>query len=539
MLYFARWKVLAILATVLVGLAFLAPNFLSVSATNALPSWLPHKHVRLGLDLRGGSHLLLEVDINAVVRERLNTLVDDTRNALREDQIGYTGLGVSPANVVRLTIRDAAQVDKAVTKIKALSHDIRQGALGTSVADIAVTNVGPEISVKLTDVAITDRATQAVAQSIEVVRRRIDETGTQEPIIQRQGTDRILVQLPGVDDPDRVKRLLGKTAKLTFQLLDNETALSDALAGRLPAGSEVVESENERNGDGSPVKYVLKSRAIITGEMLVDAQATFDSRSGSPVVSMRFDSAGARKFGEATTDNVGKRFAIVLDNKVLSAPVIREPILGGTGQIEGNFTVQTANDLSVLLRAGSLPAPLVVIEERTVGPGLGADSVRAGGYASIIAFVLVVVFMQSAYGLFGLAANAALVVNMVLLLGALSALQATLTLPGIAGIVLTIGMAVDANVLINERIREELAQGKTPFAAVEAGYRRAMATIVDSNVTTFISAAILYFVGTGPVRGFAVTLMIGIATSVFTAVTLSRYLVATWLTRRRPKLLVV
>ncbi|MSP19930.1 MAG: protein translocase subunit SecD [Alphaproteobacteria bacterium] len=539
MLYFAKWKVTLIILVIIAGIFYLLPTVVPAALLASLPNWVPHKPISLGLDLRGGSHLLLEVDTRAVVKERLNAVVDDTRTALREDFIGYTGLAVGTDNVVRLTIRDPNQVAAAVKKIEALANPVQSGAFGTSQPDINVEVSGTEIVVRLSEAAAIQRATNAVQQSIEVVRRRIDETGTAEPSIQRQGTGRILVQLPGVDDPERIKRLLGKTAKLTFQMVDNNTSLADALAGRLPPGSEILPAENEVNVDGTPVRYVLKSRAVITGEMLVDAHPTTDGRTGQPVVSMRFAPTGARRFGETTSENVGKRFAIVLDGKVISAPVIQEPILGGTGQISGNFTIASANELSVLLRAGALPAPLVVLEERTVGPGLGADSVNAGKIAAILAFVLVVGFMQAAYGMFGLAANAALVVNMVLLLGALTAIGATLTLPGIAGIVLTMGIAVDANVLINERIREELAQGKTPLAAVETGYQRAMATIIDSNLTTLVAALILYFIGTGAVRGFAVTLSVGIATSLFTGVTLSRLLVATWLLRARPKQLVV
>ncbi len=539
MLYFARWKVGAILAVIVAGIIYMLPTVLPPSVFASLPKWVPHKTINLGLDLRGGSHLLLEVDTRAVVRERLNAVVDDTRTALREDFIGYTGLAVGADNVVRLSIRDPAQVAAAVKKIEALSTPIQSGAFGIAQPDISVEVSGAELSVRLSEAAATQRATNAVQQSIEVVRRRIDETGTAEPSIQRQGTGRILVQLPGVDDPDRIKRLLGRTAKLTFQMVDNDTSLADALAGRLPPGSEIVPAENEVNLDGTPVRYVLKSRAVITGEMLVDAHPTTDGRTGQPVVSMRFDPTGSRRFGETTSANVGKRFAIVLDGKVISAPVIQEPILGGTGQISGNFTISSANDLSVLLRAGALPAPLVVLEERTVGPGLGADSVRAGAIASIIGFVGMVAYMFATYGPFAVFANIALLVNIVLIFAILSALQATLTLPGIAGIVLTMGMAVDANVLINERVREEIAAGRTVLSSLEAGYKRALTTIIDSNLTAFITGVILYLLGTGLVRGFALTLCVGIVTSMFTAVTFSRWMTSMWVMRARPQTLIV
>lgn len=540
MLFFPRWKILSIFAAILAGIVYLAPNLLPPGPLAALPDWFPHKTINLGLDLRGGSHLLLEVDTRAVVRERLNAVVDDVRTSLREDFIGYTGgPAVGTDNVIRLSIRDPAQVAAAVIKINALAIPVQTGAFGLQQPDINVEAQGADISIRLSDAAATLRALNAVQQSIEVVRRRIDETGTAEPSIQRQGTGRILVQLPGVDDPERIKRLLGRTAKLTFQMVDTETSLADALAGRLPPGSEIVVAEREVNADGSPVRYVLRSRSIVTGEMLVDAQATTDGRTGEPVVSMRFDPTGSRRFGEATTTGVGQRFAIVLDGKVVSAPVIREPILGGVGQISGSFTFATANDLAVLLRAGALPAPLVIIEERTVGPGLGADSVRAGAIASIIGFVGMVLYMFLTYGPFAFFANVALSVNIMLILATLSGLQATLTLPGIAGIVLTMGMAVDANVLINERIREEIASGKTVLAALEAGYKRAMTTIIDSNLTAFITGVILYLFGTGLVRGFAVTLCVGIVTSMFTAVTFSRWMTSTWVTRARPRALTV
>ena len=539
MLFFSPWKIGVIFASILLGFLYVLPNLVPAGSLDGMPGWFPSKKINLGLDLRGGSHLLLEVDTRAVVRERMAAVVDDIRTGLREDFIGYTGLAVGNDNAVRLSIRDPSQLQAALTKINALALPVQTGAFGISQPDLLVEAAGTDITIRLTEAAATLRSTNAVQQSIEVVRRRIDETGTSEPSIQRQGAGRIVVQLPGVDDPDRVKRLLGRTAKLTFQMVDNETSVADAMAGRLPPGSELVLSENEVNVDGTPVRYVLRSRAIITGEMLADAHVSTDGRSGQPVVAMRFDPSGSRRFGEATTAGVGQRFAIVLDGRVISAPVIREPILGGVGQIEGNFSIQSANDLAVLLRAGALPAPLVVLEERTVGPGLGADSIRAGAVASIIGFVAMIIYMFLTYGPFAFFANMALLINIFLILAVMSALQATLTLPGIAGIVLTMGMAVDANVLINERIREETAAGKTVIAALEAGYKRAMTTIIDSNLTAFLTGVILYIFGTGLVRGFAVTLCIGIITSMFTAVTFSRLMTSTWVKRARPRILTV
>ena len=536
MLYFARWKIVTVLAVLAFGVVFAAPNFLSVEGAAGLPAWMPHNQINLGLDLQGGSHLLLEVDTAAVIEERLDSLEGDIRTALRADFVGYTGLG-GDDGAVHLRIRDLAQMDLALGLIEGLATPVRRSALGTPVSDIEVSSTAEgDITVALSEESIAERTAAAVQQSIEVVRRRIDETGTQEPSIQRQGTDRILVQLPGVDDPDRIKRLLGKTAKLTFQMVDVQTSIVDALAGRLLPGSEILEHDSRVDGNGNPELFVVERRAIITGEMLTNSQVTTD-QNGRFAVSLRFNPTGARRFGDATSQNVGALFAIVLDDKVISAPRIQTAILGGVGQITGSFTAEGADDLATLLRAGALPAPLVILEERSVGPGLGADSVRAGKIASVLAFILVLAFMLAAYGAFGVAADLALLINMMLLAAGLSALHATLTLPGIAGIILTIGMAVDANVLIFERIREELAAGKTPFAAVDAGYKRAMTTIIDANVTTFIAAIILFALGSGPVKGFAVTLAIGIVTSFFTAITVTRLMVATWLTRTKPQIL--
>ena len=375
-----------------------------------------------------------------------------------------------------------------------------------------------------------------MAQSLEIVRRRIDEVGTREPTIQRQGENRILVQVPGEKDPESIKRLLGQTARLTFHLVDLDTSVEQALAGNLPPGSELLPSD-EGDRTGGAGQYVVRKRVEVSGESLVDAQPTYYQN--QPVVSFRFDSVGGRKFGNITRDHVGELLAIVLDGRVISAPRIDEPILGGSGIIRGSFTVQEANELAVLLRAGALPAPLEIVEERTVGPDLGADSIEAGKVASVIGFVLVVLAMGLYYGLFGVFAGIALVVNLILIIAALSVLQATLTLPGIAGIVLTMGMAVDANVLIFERIREEVRVGRPPMSAIDAGYREAMRTIIDANLTTLIAAVLLYAFGSGPVRGFAVTLGIGIITSMFTAITFTRLLMATWFRRTRPAMLPV
>jgi preprotein translocase subunit SecD len=383
----------------------------------------------------------------------------------------------------------------------------------------------------VTEPAIAERIRHAVDQSIQIVERRVNELGTVEPLIQRQGADRILVQVPGLGDPQRLIDLVGKTAKLTFRMVDTSVSADQAQQGRLPLDSEVVKGSKKEGGQ----TYVLEKRVMVSGEDLTDAQPGFDQRTSEPIVSFKFNINGARRFAQVTQENVGRPFAIVLDNEVISAPVIREPILGGSGQISGNFTVQGANDLAILLRAGALPAPLTIIEERTVGPGLGQDSIEAGKRSSYVGAAMVVIFMFLTYGLFGLFANIAVAINVAMIFGVLSLLNATLTLPGIAGIVLTVGIAVDSNVLIYERIREEVRAGRTPITAIDAGFSRALATIMDSNITTFIAAAVLFYIGTGPVRGFAVTLGIGIVTTVFTAFTLTRLIVAMWVRWWRPK----
>lgn len=517
MVYFAKWKVVLVVVMCLLSLVYAAPNLLNRADVEQwgqdLPSWLPTRTVNLGLDLQGGSHLLLEVETDVVIQERMNALVDSARTELREAKVGYTDLGAERAGIA-FSVREPGDLQRAATLARGLETDLE------------VETQGNRVVARLTEAAEAARRSAAVEQSIEIVRRRIDETGTREPSIQRQGAERILLQLPGVDDPERVKRLLGQTAKMTFRFVDDTTSVAEAQAGRIPPGSELLPS---RDGGFE----VVRKRVMVSGDTLVDSQPSFQD--GRPVVSFRFDSLGARRFGEATRDNVGKRFAIVLDNEVISAPVINEPILGGSGIIQGGFTTETANDLSLLLRAGALPAPLTVLEERTVGPGLGADSIAAGQIAALAGLVLVVIFMTLAYGLFGLFANVALVFNITFIFAALSVLQATLTLPGIAGIVLTIGMAVDANVLIFERIREELKIGRTPIAAIDAGYNRALTTIIDSNLTTLIAALLLFMFGSGPIKGFAVTLSIGIIASMFTAIMVTRLMVVVWLRRTRPK----
>lgn len=531
MLYFSRWKTFSIWAVVLLGVIFSIPNLFSQSALDSLPGWVPKQPMTLGLDLQGGSHILLAVDREDLIKERLQTTRDDIRTLLRDAKIGYTGLTSSDRRV-SVRISEANDVEKAKQALNSLTQPVSSGLFsGGSVRELELQE--PQAGVlqyTLTEEGINYRVGTAVTQSIEVIERRVNELGTTEPIIQRQGADRILVQVPGLQDPQRLKEILGQTAKLTFQMVDQSVPVQQAINGRPPAGSTVMYST-----DDPPVPYLIENRVIVSGENLVDAQATFDQRTSEPVVSFRFDAKGAQRFGQATQQNVGRLFAIILDNEVISAPQIREPILGGSGQISGNFSSQSANDLAVLLRAGALPADLTIVEERTVGPSLGADSIDAGKFASVIAGALVVGFMLFAYGKLGIIANIALAANVTLIIAILSVLGATLTMPGIAGIVLTVGMAVDSNVIIYERVREERRWGRSLVQSLDAGFARALATIVDANFTTFLVAVILFLIGSGPVKGFAVTLAIGIITTVFTAFTLTRWLVALWLRYAKPK----
>jgi preprotein translocase subunit SecD len=529
MLYFTRWKILAIVATTLLVCLFAVPNFFPEHVVKTWPKWA-QRHIVLGLDLQGGSHLLLEVDSNAVKKDKLAQVVDDARKTLRDARIRFTGGINVRGDVVEVRVAEA-DAPQALSKLRELSQPLG-GLLGSSgQRTMEVSDAGGGL-IRLTvpQAAITERIRQSVEQSIQIVERRVNELGTVEPLIQRQGIDRILVQVPGLQDPSRLKELLGKTAKLDFRMVDTSISPDQAQGGRLPQDSELLMSSQSPK-----TPYVIKKQVLVSGGDLTDAQPGFDQRSGEPIVSFRFNTSGARKFSQATSENVGLPFAIVLDNEVISAPVIREPITGGSGQISGGFTVQQANDLAILLRAGALPAPLTIIEERTVGPGLGQDSIEAGELASYVGSVLVIIFMLLTYRLFGFFANVAVMINVAMIFGILSLLNATLTLPGIAGVVLTVGIAVDSNVLIYERIREELRAGRSAISAIDAGFTRALATILDSNITTFIAAAVLFYVGTGPVRGFAVTLGIGIITTVFTAFTVTRLIVAMWVRWKRPQ----
>jgi preprotein translocase subunit SecD len=523
MMYFSRLKAAAILGVCLLGLLVSLPNLFRAPA-----AWLPWRTVHLGLDLKGGSYLLMEVDMKAVVKERLDSLVDAVRQALRPGAIFFQTLEAQPdQNRVVLRLRDQSKADAALAVIRPLVQ--REGPNNTPDLDI-VTAPDGAITLTLSPVALHARASAAVQQSIEIVRRRIDETGVVDPQITQQGDSRIVVQLPGIEDPNRVKQLLGKTAHMTFRLVDEAANTS---AGVPPPGVEFLQMQ-----EGSGGRVAVRKRVDVDGGDLTDARAG-TGQNGDWVVNFKFNSNGGRRFADITRANVNHRFAIVLDDKVISAPVIREPITGGSGQISGGFTANSANDLAVLLRAGALPAPLTVVEERTIGPELGADSIRAGAISLLAGFLLVIAFMAFFYGLFGWFANLCLIVNLVLMLALMSLLEATLTLPGMAGILLTLGMAVDANILINERVREEQRRGRPPLAALEHGFQRAYNTIFDSNAATFLSHVMLFAFGSGPVKGFAVTITIGIATSMFTAWMLTRLLVSRWYVSVRPKLLPV
>ncbi|MEM7498670.1 MAG: protein translocase subunit SecD [Pseudomonadota bacterium] len=522
-------RILIIGACVL-GLAFAVPNLLGQETRNSLPTWLPHQAVNLGLDLRGGAHLLVEVEIEEVFAERMQNLRGEVVQTLREANVRrYSRLAATDRSVsVEITNPEDVEVARAALQnlIVPVGGGLGGGFGGNN---FDLLQEGQRLSLTITEAAerqITDRT---IAQSLEIIRRRIDEAGTREPTIQRQGEDRILVQVPGVGSAEEVLSLIGRTARLSFH---NVVGIGSDAANPGPGQFILRDADT-----GEPL--LLERRAILSGENLTDSSLGFDPDSGLPVVNFSFDTAGARIFGQHTAANVGNLFAIVLDGEIISAPRIRSPILGGSGFIEGNFTVESATELAILLRSGALPASISVLEQRTVGPDLGADSIAAGELASGLAFALVLVFMGVVYRLFGIFAICALLINVGLIFGLLSAIGATLTLPGIAGIVLTIGMAVDANVLVFERIREELKRAKNPSQAVDKGYREAFSAILDANITTFIAAVILFAVGSGPVKGFAVTLGIGILTSVFTAVFLTRLMIVTWLGRARPKTLQV
>jgi len=527
MLTLSRWKIIAVTLSVIFGILFSLPNVLPQKTLDAMPSWLPHQKLNLGLDLQGGSYLLYEVDTDALHRERLSNLMEDTRTQLRSEQIPFGEL-TQQGEVVSVRIGDATRYDAALNLLRKNLGAPLAGVIGGK--DVTISGKGDNrIEVSFVPEAARADAAKAVDQSIETIRRRIDSLGTKEPSINRQGTNRIMIQAAGESDPEKLKNIIGKTAKLTFQMVDETATAEDIQAGRIPPGSVLVQSEDQY----APY-YVLKKRALVSGEELTSASQTFD-QNGRPAVGFAFNGQGSRKFGDATARNVGKKFAIVLDNKVLSAPVINSALPGGSGIITGNFTVESANELSLLLRSGALPAPLNVEDQRTVTAELGADAVKAGSISLAIGAASMFVFVILAYGLFGGFAAIALVVNVLLIIGIMSFSQATLTFPGIAGLILTLAVAVDANVLIYERMRDEANAGRTPMAAADHGYKLALTSILDANITSLISGLIMFSFGSGPVKGFAWTLVIGVFTSLFTAIFITQVLIGWWFKATKPK----
>ena len=489
--------------------------------------YLPSSLVNLGLDLRGGAHLLAEVRTADVHSQRIKSLWPDVRDVLRQKRsdIGTIRLQDSSPGTLRVKISRPEAMQIALEAVGTLSKPVVSLAQAGA-ENLKISSDGDDLLISLSDAEVLATDERTMRQSLEIIRRRVDEVGTREPTIQRQGADRILIQVPGIGSATELKALIGTTAQLTFQAVIGKNSSPGSSSA---FGTQVLPSLDEEG-----MFYTLESAAVVTGEQLVDAQPSFD-QNGRPAVNFRFNPTGARKFGDYTAENIGSPFAIVLDQEVISAPVIQSHIPGGSGIITGNFTVEESTNLAILLRAGALPAGLEFLEERTIGPELGADSIKAGKLACVVAFAAVLAFMFLSYGMFGLFANVALVINVFLIFGLLSAIGATLTLPGIAGIVLTIGMAVDANVLIFERIREEIKLNKGPARAIELGYEKALSAIIDANITTLITAVILFAIGSGPVRGFAVTLGLGIITSVFTAIFVTRLLIIVWFERSRPK----
>jgi len=501
------------------------------AARSAWPEWLPSNIVHLGLDLRGGAHLLAEVKLTDVYKSRMQSLWPEMRRALADKRAEIGGVRRAPSadDELRIQIEKPEGLAVAIEAAKALASPVVT-LTGVGQNDIEVKGEGNTLIITLSEAERAATDDRTMQQSLEIVRRRVDEVGTREPTILRQGKDRILIQVPGIGSAEELKSLIGTTAKLTFHPVVRRTSDANAAPG---AGNMLLPAQDEQG-----VYYVLEDTPVVSGDELVNASPSFD-QNGRPAVSFRFDAAGARVFGNYTAENVGQLFAIVLDNKVISAPQIQSAIPGGSGIITGNFTVEESTNLAVLLRAGALPAELTFLEQRTIGPELGQDSIDAGKLAAVISFVGIVIFMVASYGWFGFLACIALVVNIFMIFASLSLLGATLTLPGIAGVVLTMGMAVDANVLIYERIREELKAGRGPARAIDLGFEKALSAIVDANVTTFITGVILFFMGSGPVRGFAVTLTIGLVTSVFTAIWVTRLLIVLWFEHRRPKTLTV
>lgn len=505
----SSWKLLSAIFLTLIALLYMIPNL-----TNIKASWIPTEKINLGLDLRGGSHLLLSVDFDSYMNDVNNSIAESLKKYLRDEKIGYRNLEITQ-NKISFQYRKLEDTDN----IKKIIRNIDP--------NLSYANENDSFIIYYSEYAVNQIQDRVIDQSIEIVRMRVDSTGTKEPNIQRQGVANILLQVPGEENPGELKRVLGKTAKLSFHLVDEQADLDRALNGQVPTGSRLVKFEEGQNS------LVIKKKAVITGDQLNNAQAQFQD--AVPVVHFSMNHVGAKKFAEVTTKNIGKRLAIILDDKVLSAPSINTPITGGDGIISGSFTVDSATELALMLRAGALPAPLKIIEERSIGPNLGADSIQSGKLAALVGFLLVVVFMLFSYGMLGIFANITLMIALLYIFALLSILQATLTLPGIAGIILTIGMAVDANVLIYERIKEELQKGCSNLYAVKMGFDSAFTTIVDSNITTLIAAFLLYTFGVGAIKGFAVTLTIGVISSMYGALVITKLMIDIWLKYCKPK----
>ncbi|NNE21165.1 MAG: protein translocase subunit SecD [Rhizobiales bacterium] len=534
MLQFNKWKAFSIIAIIIAGIVMALPNVLPDNVRKGMPAFLPSSPMTLGLDLRGGAHMVLEIDQQSLRKILVTQLRGDVRQVLFTDNKIKHKISRGSGGEIIAVISDPGEVEKAGEELRRLARPVNTGFFGqgADVPEIDIDQSGNRFTLKFSDQGFTDRIRRTVEQAISVLGNRLNPDGTLELTIQRQGDDRVLVQVPGVDDAEiaRLKGLIDKPGFLQFRLLCDDQP--SQVGQRAPLGCEAIPTRE----NAEFVNWVQTSRrATVDGSLLNDARPGFDQRNGEPIVSFTFNQKGALQFGKLTQANVNKRFGIILDGVVVSAPSINEPILGGSGQISGNFSVEEANDLSIVLRSGALPAKLIIVQESLVGPSLGSDSIKAGFIACVLGLAAVLVFMVISYGLFGLFANLALVVNLMLLIGLLSILQATLTLPGIAGIVLTMGMAVDSNVLVFERVREEVRNGRSPLNAIETGFARALSTILDANITTLIAAVILFGMGSGPIRGFAVTLGFGIVTTVFTAFTLTRLVVAWWIRRYRPK----
>lgn len=508
----ALWRIILTFIVTLSALIFAAPNFMKISS-----GFLPSQSVNLGLDLRGGSHLLLEVDLKQYVADQYSMIADNLRKELRKDKIGYKNLKALRENI-HLELRNIDDLELFSGRVRSMN------------AGLWIEANNSKVTLTFNNDKIAEMEQNVIDQSIEIVRMRIDDTGTKEPIIQKQGSSQILLQVPGAENPAELKSMLGKTAKLTFHMVNSEASIDDALKGKIPHNSALLYMENSKN-QNYPV--LIKKKPFLNGDLLTDAKTSFDQNNMAQV-SIWFNSLGGKIFGEITKKNIGKQIAIVLDNKVISAANIHTPILGGSGTITGNFRIEEAQELALLLRAGALPAPLNIVEERTIGPSLGADSIEAGKKAGMVGFAMVIVFMIWSYGIFGIFANIALSLALLYILAMLSMFQATLTLPGIAAIILTIGMAVDANILIYERIREEIHKGASNLFAIKQGFEAALATITDSNITTLIAAFLLYIFGAGAVKGFAVSLTIGIIASMFTAITVTKLMVDLWMKYRNP-----